>query len=157
LGVTIRDARFEDSAAIADLLGQLGYPTTVEAVEARLARLARVGDKVVVADLDGSIVGLASLRLSPSIEYDTPAGQLASLVVDEAHRRAGVGRALVEAMEAEARRLGCGALFLTTAAHRAGAHAFYERLGFEHTGRRYAKVVASVEQRFEPDLPDVSD
>jgi N-acetylglutamate synthase-like GNAT family acetyltransferase len=137
---TIRDARTEDSAAIADLLGQLGYPTTAEMVEARLERLASVGETVVVANLDGSVVGLASLRLSPSIEYDTPAGQLASLVVDEAHRGAGIGRSLVEAMEAEARRLGCGAVFLTTAAHRADAHAFYERLGFEHTGRRYAKI-----------------
>lgn len=138
----VRDAREEDSAAIAELLGQLGYPTTPAAVRSRLKRLAGVGDTVVVADLDGSVVGLASLRLSPSIEYDTPAGQLASLVVDERHRGAGIGRSLTEAMEAEARKLGCGAIFLTTAAHRADAHAFYERLGFEHTGRRYAKVLA---------------
>jgi hypothetical protein len=30
-------------------------------------------------------------------------------------------------------------LFLTTAERRSDAHAFYERLGFERTGRRYAK------------------
>jgi GNAT superfamily N-acetyltransferase len=138
---TIRDARPEDSAAIADLLGQLGYPTSADAVAARLERLACVGDKVVVADLDGSIVGLASLRVSPSIEYDTPAGQLASLVVDEAHRGAGVGRALVEAMETEARARRCGALFLTTSEHRAVAHAFYEHIGLAHSGRRYAKLL----------------
>jgi GNAT superfamily N-acetyltransferase len=138
---TIRDARPEDSAAIADLLGQLGYPTSAEAVATRLERLALVGDKVVVAELDGSIVGLASLRVSPSIEYDTPAGQLASLVVDEAHRGAGVGRTLVEAMEAEARARRCGAFFLTTAEHRAKAHTFYEHLGLEHSGRRYAKLL----------------
>jgi GNAT superfamily N-acetyltransferase len=137
----IRDARPDDSAAIADLLGQLGYPATAEAVEARLERLATVGDRVVVAELDRRVVGLASLRLSPSIEYDMPAGQLASLVVDKAHRGAGVGRALVQAMEFEARRLGCGAIFLTTAADRSDAHAFYERLGFEHTGRRYVKLL----------------
>jgi hypothetical protein len=29
---------------------------------------------------------------------------------------------------------------LTTAERRADAHAFYERIGFERTGRRYAKV-----------------
>jgi N-acetylglutamate synthase-like GNAT family acetyltransferase len=139
----VRAACEEDSAAIADLLGQLGYPTTPDAVEARLERLARAGDTVVVAELDGTVVGLASLRLSASIEYDTPAGQLASLVVDEAHRGGGIGRSLVEAIEAEARKRGCGVFFLTTAGHRADAHAFYERLGFAHTGRRYAKLLAS--------------
>jgi GNAT superfamily N-acetyltransferase len=138
---TIRDARPEDSAAIADLLGQLGYPATVEAVEVRLERLGAAGDRVVVAEVGGRVVGLASLRVSPSIEYDTPAGQLASLVVDEAHRGAGIGRALVEAMENEARARGCGALFLTTAERRGDAHAFYERLGLECTGRRYAKTL----------------
>jgi GNAT superfamily N-acetyltransferase len=138
----IRNPRPEDSAAIADLLGQLGYPTAAESAAARLGRLAAAGDAVFVADVDGRVVGLAGLRVSPSIEYDAPAGQLASLVVDEAHRGAGVGRALVEAVEAEARARGCAALFVTTAERRADAHAFYERLGLEYTGRRYSKTLA---------------
>jgi GNAT superfamily N-acetyltransferase len=141
LGVAIRDARAEDSAAIADLLGQLGYPTDAEAVAARLARLRDAGDRLVVAEVDGRLVGLASLHVSPSLEYDEPAGKLAALVVDEARRGTGVGRALVEAIEAEARARGCGILFVTTAERRADAHAFYERLGLEYTGRRYAKTL----------------
>ena len=79
--------------------------------------------------------------MSPSLEYDEPAGKLAALVVDEARRGTGVGRALVEAIEAEARARGCGILFVTTAERRADAHAFYERLGLEYTGRRYAKTL----------------
>jgi GNAT superfamily N-acetyltransferase len=141
LGVTIRDARSEDSAAIGDLLGQLGYPTEADAVSARLQRLQGAGDRVAVAELGGRVVGLAVLRVSSSLEYDDPAGQLAALVVDGAHRGSGVGRALVEAMEAEARVRGCGAFFLTTAEHRAEAHAFYEHLGLAHSGRRYAKLL----------------
>jgi GNAT superfamily N-acetyltransferase len=140
-GPLIRDARADDAAAIATLLGQLGYPVEPEAVPPRLERLAAAGDRAVVAEVDGDVVGLASLRVSQSIEYDTSAGQLASLVVDEAHRGMGVGRALVEAMEAEARARGCGAFFVTTAERRADAHAFYERLGLDHTGRRYGKLL----------------
>ena len=94
-----------------------------------------------VAELDGRVVGLATLQVSPSIEYDEPAGKLAALVVDEAHRGSGVGRALVEAMEAEARARGCAVFFLTTAERRADAHAFYERIGLEQTGRRYGKTL----------------
>jgi N-acetylglutamate synthase-like GNAT family acetyltransferase len=138
---TIRDARPEDSAAISDLLGQLGYRTAVEDVEARLERMRAAGDRVVVADAGGTVVGLAALHVSPSLEYDAPAGKLAAIVVDEAHRGTGVGRTLVEAMEDEARERGCGIFFLTTAERRADAHAFYERLGLEYNGRRYAKTL----------------
>ena len=96
-------------------------------------------DRVVVAEADGQVVGLAALHESLSVEYDEPAAKLSAIVVDEHHRRRGIGEALVEAMEAEARRRGCCLIFLTTAERRADAHAFYRRLGFEETGRRFAK------------------
>jgi N-acetylglutamate synthase-like GNAT family acetyltransferase len=137
--VRVRDATTEDTAAIERLLTQLGYPVRADSVVARLSRLRRAGDRVVVADVDGQIAGLAHLQVLPAIEYDAPTARLAALVVDKNRRRTGVGAALVEAMEAEARFRGCALLFLTTAEHRADAHVFYERLGFERTGRRYAK------------------
>jgi GNAT superfamily N-acetyltransferase len=110
-------------------------------VPARIDRMRAAGDRVVVAEVDGSVAGVAALHVSPSLEHSTPAGKLAALVVDEAHRGTGLGRALVDAMEAEARERGCGVFFLTTAEGRADAHGFYERLGLERTGRRYAKTL----------------
>ena len=107
----------------------------------RIERLLAAGDRLVVAEVDGRVAGLADLHVSPSLEYDEPAGKLAALVVDEAHRGSGIGRALVEAMETEARARGCAVFFLTTAERRAGAHLFYERLGLERTGRRYGKTL----------------
>ena len=139
--VTIREARPDDAAAIADLLGQLGYPSDAGRVERRIERMLAAGDTVVVAEVDAEVVGLANLHVSPSIEYDAPAGKLGALVVDDAHRGAGVGRALVEAMETRAREQGCAVFFLTTAERRSGAHEFYEAVGLEHTGRRYAKTL----------------
>jgi N-acetylglutamate synthase-like GNAT family acetyltransferase len=136
----IRDARPEDAEALAALIGQLGYPTTAEAVARRVAQLeASEADSIVVAEADGEVVGLASLHTSLSVEYDEPAAKLSAIVVDESHRRCGIGEALVAAMEAEARERGCCLLFLTTAARRADAHDFYRRLGFEETGLRFAK------------------
>jgi ribosomal protein S18 acetylase RimI-like enzyme len=67
------------------------------------------------------------------------AARISVLVVDEPHRRRGIGEALVAALEAEARRRSCCLIYLTTAERRAAAHAFYRRLGFEETGRRFAK------------------
>ena len=51
---------------------------------------------------------------------------LRSVVVDPARRRAGLGRAVVEATLAEARRLGAARAFLLTTS----AKAYFERLGF---------------------------
>jgi GNAT superfamily N-acetyltransferase len=139
---TIRDAAPADGETIAGLLTQLGYPSEAAAVEARLDRLRIVGDRVVVAEVDGRVAGLAHLQVSPAIERDRPAAKLGALVVDEAQRGQGIGRALVEAMEAEARLRGCELLFLTTAERRDDAHAFYERVGLERSGRRYARTLS---------------
>jgi N-acetylglutamate synthase-like GNAT family acetyltransferase len=138
--VEIRDARPEDAAALARLIDQLGYPTSAEAVAARLQRLeASPADRLFVAELDGEVVGAASLHVSLTLEYDEPVAKLSAIVVDERHRRGGIGEALARAVENEARAQGCCLVFLTTAERRADAHAFYRRLGYEETGRRFAK------------------
>ena len=142
MGLTIRDARADDAAAIAELLGQLGYSATGGAVVDRLERLLIVGDRVVVADLDGTVAGLAHMQVSPAIEYERPAAKLAALVVDESRRGEGIGRALVAAIEDEARLRGCELLYVTTSERREDAHAFYEHMGLEHTGRRYSRALS---------------
>lgn len=142
MDLTIRDARPADASAIAVLLKQLGYPSDADEVEERLDRLRVVGDRVVVAELDGDVVGLAHLQVTPAIERDRPVGKLGALVVDEAQRGHGIGRALVEAVEAEARLRGCELLFLTTSERRDDAHAFYESVGLEQTGRRYGRTLS---------------
>ena len=138
-GALIRDARPSDADAVARLLDQLGYPAEPAAIVSRLERLAIVGDRVVVADVDQKVVGLAHLQVTPTIEYDRPAAKIGALIVDDAHRGEGIGRALVEALEAEARARGCELLFLTTSAQRKDAHEFYRRVGLEETGRRFTK------------------
>jgi GNAT superfamily N-acetyltransferase len=139
VAVTIRTARREDASALSELLTQLGYPARAEDLPERLERLHAADDILFVAELAGRVVGLAHVHVSPSLEYDRPAAKLGALVVEERHRGDGVGRALVQAAEAEARARGCVLLFLTTAERRADAHRFYERLGLELTGRRYTK------------------
>jgi len=139
---TIRDANAADAEGIAELLTQLGYPTDADALEGRLERLAVVGDRVLVADVDGRPAGLAHLQVTPAIEHERPVAKLGALVVDEGRRGTGVGRALVRAAEEEARLRGCGVLYLTTSERRDDAHAFYESAGFEQTGRRYARTLS---------------
>ncbi len=138
MGAGIRAARREDAAPLARLLGELGYPSSREQVERRLERLGEA-DRLFVAELEGDVVGLAGLHVSAALEYDGDAAKVSAIVVDERFRRRGVGEALMDALENEARARGCVVLFLTTAERREDAHAFYRRIGLEETGRRFAK------------------
>jgi predicted N-acetyltransferase YhbS len=140
MGLTIRDAQPKDAPSVAQLVAQLGYSVSGRAVAARLERLAASeADRLLVAETGGEVVGLASIHVSLSIEYDEPVAKLGALVVDERFRRRGIGEALVRAIEEEARTRSCSLVFLTTAERRTGAHAFYRRLGFAETGRRFAR------------------
>lgn len=64
--------------------------------------------------------------------------EILSLGVPPAHRRQGVGRALVRAALAQARRDGAGRLYLEAAEDNAAAQALYGAEGFAVVGRRPA-------------------
>jgi GNAT superfamily N-acetyltransferase len=104
--------------------------------------LKRLGGGVYVAEMDGAVVGFAAVQVVPLLERERPLCRLTALVVDEEARRPGVGRALLERVEDEARRLGCERLEVTSSVQREDARAFYERLGFEERPRRFLKTVS---------------
>jgi GNAT superfamily N-acetyltransferase len=93
---------------------------------------------VLVAD-DGGVVGLAALDVRVYLEHDEPRGRVIAFVVGQDARGRGVGRALMDAVEAEARRAGATDLHVTSGAERADAHAAYRALGFTETGLRFGK------------------
>ena len=140
--VDVRPARDDDASAVAELLGHLGYPAPASDIPARLVRLRARGDaEALVAVADGRVVGLATVHARDVLHHARPVVQLTALVVSPDMRGRGVGRTLVGAVERWAAARGADRLVLTTARHRAEAPGFYERLGFEHTGRRYARRI----------------
>jgi len=138
--IEVRPARDDDATSVAELLAHLGYPAPPSEIPARLARLRARGDaETLVAVADGRIAGLATVHARDVLHHVHPVAQLTALVVPPDMRGRGVGRTLVAAVERWAAAHGADRLVLTTALHRAEAPGFYERLGFEHTGRRYAR------------------
>jgi GNAT superfamily N-acetyltransferase len=138
----IRSARAEDAPALSRLYAQLGYPNgnAPELLSDRLARIRALGDELLVVEQeDGTVVGLAGLHLVHVMHYAKPLCYITSFVTDDAVRRQGIGRKLLDAAEAWARENGCYRLALTSAEHRADAHAFYPACGFPMTGRRFGK------------------
>jgi N-acetylglutamate synthase-like GNAT family acetyltransferase len=138
--LAIREARPADAAGIADLLGELGYPAEATPVQRRLERITHdPSSRLFVAEVNGEIAGLGGLHVLPLVEHDELGCMLTAMVVGAEHRRQGIGAELVGAVEREARMCGCSRLVLSSADRRLDAHAFYESLGFEATGRRFVK------------------
>lgn len=140
--LVLREATADDAVDIARLLTQLGHPTASTDVPARLVRMAeRDRVMVLVAARGRQVVGLATVHLHVALHRSRDVAWLTTLVVDESERGRGIGRRLVEAVEAYARQQGCERLSVTTHEHLTGARAFYERVGLPPTGRRFGKML----------------
>jgi GNAT superfamily N-acetyltransferase len=131
--MNIRPATPADSAAVADLATQLGYPTTPEQAAARLRDLAtRPENDILAAEADGVVIGWIQVAGAYRVDSE-PYAEIAALVVDAAHRGGGIGAELVAAAEDWAVRHGFRTLRVRSNVVRERTHAFYERLGFART------------------------
>ena len=139
----IRSATPADALALAPLLEALGYPADAATIGRRLEVLARHPGPITVlvaAPPEGSaLLGLVTAHAFPSIHQDAMVAWLTTLVVAPDARGRGVGRGLVAAVEGWARQQGAVRISLTSGAQRDEAHAFYTRLGYAVSGRRFSR------------------
>jgi GNAT superfamily N-acetyltransferase len=143
MSIIIRPATPDDAAEIARLNEAFNdLRSTPEQIAAQIARCAGI-ETMFLAEVDRRVVGMASLRLLPNICDPMPYAELTELFVEDAYRRLGVGRALVEAIEQAARIGGANQLILLTGLKNSRAHAFYHALG-------YAIYSFAMHKRFEP-------
>lgn len=139
----VRSPEPGDADAVAELLGELGYPASAADVARRLERLVGQGHAIaLVAELDGRVVGVVTGHLFQSIHATPVTAWLTTLVVSSAARSRGVGRRLAAAVEDWARQAGVARLSVTSGIHRDDAHAFYERIGYTRSGVRLTKTLA---------------
>ncbi len=114
--------------AVGRLMPQLSR--TARVVRERLERVAADGrSRLLAAFCDGRAVGMLTV-----VWYDAPAGTrgwIEDVVVDEAYRRKGIGRALVRRAVEVARDAGIDTLTLTSRPSRTAARALYGSEGFE--------------------------
>lgn len=96
-----------------------------------LRSLADANTNVIVAR-DASPERIAGFAL---MNYGEQEAHLLLLAVQPARRRQGVGRALLEWLEATARTAGTGVIRVETRAGNADAYAFYRAHGYVQTGR----------------------
>jgi len=127
-------AHADDAASIARMSGQLiehGLPWSWD--EQRVGQCLRNRDCVVLAARDRRrLVGFAIMEF-----YDIHA-HLSLLAVQPGYQRQGVGRQLLDWLEASARTAGIFSVQLELRATNDSARLFYERLGYREVGRKEA-------------------
>ncbi|HEV2298097.1 MAG TPA: GNAT family N-acetyltransferase [Candidatus Acidoferrales bacterium] len=129
---TIRAPMHGDCGRMAELAGQLGYPSTADQVRARLSEIRDSKEcAIYVADLsDGQVGGWIGVYIFRSVEMDKLA-EINGLVVGEEIRSRGIGRVLLAAAEKWARDRGCATISVHSNVKRERAHDFYKRNGYE--------------------------
>ncbi|MGY6502580.1 MAG: inositol monophosphatase family protein [Acidimicrobiales bacterium] len=143
-----RPASTADRDAVVELIAAMGGHDEIVEASATPSLFGSVLEdpdgRSLVAVLGGRVVGYAEIHARPNILHGVREAWLAALVVGESHRNAGIGEALLNAVDREAARLGCEVVVLESSDWRTDSHRFYERAGFTDRGsaaRRFARPV----------------
>jgi ribosomal protein S18 acetylase RimI-like enzyme len=138
--LAIRPAESTDADALALLMCELGYETTTEEMQMRLRPiLADSPYRTFVAMQGEKICGMIGTVCYHSYEHNDLSGRIIAMVVSKGSRRRGIGRELSAAAEKDFADRKISRAALNTRQAREEAHEFYEKLGYERTGFRFAK------------------
>ncbi len=132
-----RDDRVPVQGLVAAVLeAEFGIPRLREDLEHIRENYGPSGTFLVV-EAHKAIVGTGGTRVLPAaaplpeeVEAGAAVGLLKRLYVTREWRGRGLGMALLEALEAHCRRVGCKGLFIDTAPQMEGGRRFYQRRGF---------------------------
>ena len=129
--LVIRPAESGDLGAIRVLLAQLGYELEEDETRQRFELVIHTpGHTLLAGAAGGRVVALLHFFVRPALDKP-PEIVVQALVVDENCRQSGAGAAMMKHAERWAVENDYGSVALYTGIDRAGAHAFYRRLGYE--------------------------
>lgn len=131
--IGVRLAKKHDVRRLAELAGELGYPTTAAEMKARLAQVAAATEHCVfVAESHGGeVVGWIHVSVARLLDVPRRA-EINGLIVSEQVRSLGAGALLIDAAEAWSRKKKCVNMSVRSNVIRERAHKFYERQGYIH-------------------------
>jgi GNAT superfamily N-acetyltransferase len=142
----IRPARRDDFEAVTRLLEELGRPAVTPATEAdcRAVYEKQVFDPDshhLLAEDEHGVIAFASAHFRARLNHPTEEVWVPDLIVTENARRRGVGRALLEEIEARARDRDCHMIQLESAYFRAEAHHMYRQFKMRDVGKSFYKDI----------------
>ena len=129
----LRKVKISDSPALANLMVQLGYPTTEEEMRYRIENIMKdTHYETIVAEIDYKVVGMVGLYKGLFYEKNEVSIRIVAFVVDQNYRNMGLGKQLLEVAENWALENGAFEIGLNSGKRkeREMAHQFYKGLGF---------------------------
>lgn len=150
--VEVRALTSNDTAAVRDLLAELGYPAS-DGIDRRLEHWATEPHRRLLLahhdtnrgpDQGPDVLGLVGVTFTPRLESDRWWAQIVALVVDSRARRQGVGRILLEHVEGLATQAGCDAIMINSSRARASAQRFYLQAGYRDRCNDHAQFIRPI-------------
>jgi GNAT superfamily N-acetyltransferase len=114
-----------------------------ECLEYDEGRVAETGGTMLVAEIDGAVLGFLALAIEPGVPFIRQEwrrhGLVMELVVAEGARKRGIGTALLAEAERLTRAAGCRAMLIGFVSGNDGAEALYRRFGFRPNAQEMLK------------------
>ena len=130
MSLILRVANIKDAECITELSHQLGYETTREKTQQRLAEILSQTDNCIFVAVDDTLVigwihGFYSLRVESE-----PFVEIGGLVVDKNYRKKGIGKILIENVCTWSNLKKCNNIRVRSNIVRKESHQFYKNMGF---------------------------
>ena len=148
--IAVRFARPEDWPSVAGLLVELGRGVAGGTADDTThlmqftGHLRRIDSVTLVAEdpAGDEVLGVVDMAYHQRLGDHRPQARVNDLVVTEAARGRGAGRALLSRAEELARKRGCFRMALVTAGSREASIAFYRREGWADYGSWFVKPLS---------------
>lgn len=129
--IIINPIESSDCEAVAHLSLQLGYPSSINEIERRIAQIIEHPDHCAfTASYNGKAIGWIHAFYSIRLESE-PFVEIAGLVVGQTFRKMGAGASLIATVSSWAVSRKVKSLRVRSNIVRAEAHRFYSRQGFK--------------------------
>jgi GNAT superfamily N-acetyltransferase len=143
----IRSAQSAGVEALANLMTELGYPTSSEQMRRGFEAISDDPSyATLVAEREGEVLAMVGLRFERSYGSDDSSARIRAFVVGSEYRGRGVGRALISVAEDWARRRGARDVMLAAHKRRTDAHRFYLSMGYELTDQLFFKALGDADR-----------
>lgn len=129
----IRRAGREDAEAIAHLYRELNTLSPVSVLPERIEAIANTGTThLLVCDDGGEIIATALVCLCQDVMFDNqPFALVENLVVSADYKREGIGKSMMDHIEAFCLEQDCSKIMLQTSSENRDARDFYTAMGYD--------------------------
>ena len=130
---TIRRAQASDSEAIGRLYTELNTLSQPAVLPERIATIANSAHThLLVCDDDGDILATALLCLCQDVMFgNQPFALVENFVVSSDYKRAGIGKSMMDYIEAFCLEQNCSKIMLQTSSQNRDARDFYTAMGYD--------------------------